>query len=72
MITKVNPKSWDLVEYNWPVDTRNSSSKNTQDTQRTKSLYIFDHRDEPYRHVYGGRWNLFPKINTSSYIDEWA
>lgn len=67
MIGRVN--SWDLVNYNWPIDTRISPVRVAQEKQQQQSLYIFDYRDEPYRHVYGGPWTLFQQYTPARHID---
>lgn len=65
MIYRVN--SWDLVNYNWPIDTRQVAA-----TQTNKHYNgIFNYRDEPYRHVLGGRWSLFSEYQPSKRIDTW-
>lgn len=70
MISKVN--SWDLVNTNWPIDSRMSPTQIAQKRQQTESAYIFAYRDEPYKHVYGGPWNLFTPLAPNKYIDTWA
>jgi hypothetical protein len=70
MINSVN--SWDLINYNWSIDTRNSSMKINQEKQHRESHYIFDYRDEPYRHVYGGKWTLFSEYVPPSRISTWT
>lgn len=70
MITHVN--SWDLVNHNWPIDTRNSPLQLAKDRKYMESLYLFRYRDELFTHILGGRWNLFPQQTPARYIDTWT
>lgn len=66
MIYRVN--SWDLVNYNWPIDTRPVSRPSTPQPDN----HIFNYRDESYLHVLGGRWSLFSEYQPSKRIDTWV
>lgn len=66
MIERIH--SWDLTNYNWPVNTQ--ATKPPQ--QNIPSNYIFGYRDEPYLHPFGGRWSLFTEYKPSTMIDTWA
>lgn len=66
MIYRVN--SWDLVDQYWPIDSRPVTRPSTPQQDN----YIFNYRDEPYKHILGGRWSLFSEYRPSTRIDTWV
>lgn len=66
MIDKVS-NTWTITDYNWPIDNRKNKVK-----QEAKSFYLFDYRDELYKHVFGGKWNLYFAPVKGTNIDIWA